>query len=613
MRRLFTLLAAFAVSVAFLFVAAPGARADENDSVGQVSAYHQDVKVAVDGTATVTLDLEYDFGNQRAHGPFIALVTKMRVPNDPDHWRNLPVEITSVTSPSGAPAKAEVKRESQAVVLKVGVQGRQVSGKQTYRVVYTIRGLIQPGETQSGGGKLDEFNWNAVGGGWQVPLSNVKVTLTGPAAASKAACFSGPKTTTPCQAEGTNSTTVTYAVDHLRAGEAMQVVAGFPVGTFKGAEPTFSKRYTIGNMFPVTPVTAIGGGLVALAGGGAVLAGVRRHGRDQAYLGLAPGMVPVAGDAGTVGTRQKAPVAVAFQPPKGATPGEVGTLIDGSADNTDVTATIVDLAVRGHLTITPGDGKGKFTMVRHSSPDQLRPYEAKILSTLFGGSDQITQKDLAKKSRATLLPNAREGLYTQVTSVLHWFRMQPALARGMAIAGGVVLLIAAAVVGGTLGLIGGWGVIGLGLAIPGLLLIALNRRISVRTPAGSAVLAQAKGFELYLTTAEADQIKFEEGVDVFSRYLPYAMVFGVTDRWVKVFEKLAAEGRYQADLGWYGSHNMGMIYGMSLASSFDALTQSMSSSMNQAIASANASSASSSGGSGFSGGGGFGGGGGGSW
>ena len=46
---------------------------------------------------------------------------------------------------------------------------------------------------------------------------------------------------------------------------------------------------------------------------------------------------------------------VEFVPPDGVLPGQVGTLVDEHANLVDVTATIVDLAVRGWLTITDLD------------------------------------------------------------------------------------------------------------------------------------------------------------------------------------------------------------------------------------------------------------------
>ena len=121
------------------------------------------------------------------------------------------------------------------------------------------------------------------------------------------------------------------------------------------------------------------------------------------------------------------------------------------------------------------------------------------------------------------------------------------------------------------------------------------------------MLEQARGFELYLRTAEKDQLKFEEGIDVFSRYLPYAMIFGVAERWTKLFVQLGAEGRYQADTSWYHGtdlyHSTGLFY-----AGLNSFSQDFSHSLSQATAAATAAqaaSSSSSGDSGFSGGGGF--------
>ena len=96
-----------------------------------------------------------------------------------------------------------------------------------------------------------------------------------------------------------------------------------------------------------------------------------------------------------------------------------------------------------------------------------------------------------------------------------------------------------------------YGLVGLAVVVSGLVLLALSSRMPARTPKGTAMLAQAKGFRTYLETAEANQIKFEEGEDVFSRYLPFAIVFGVAERWAKVFADLAASGAPVATPTWY--------------------------------------------------------------
>lgn len=69
-----------------------------------------------------------------------------------------------------------------------------------------------------------------------------------------------------------------------------------------------------------------------------------------------------------------------------------------------------------------------------------------------------------------------------------------------------------------------------------------------RTAEGAAVRVQTLGFQKYLATAEANQIRFEESLDVFSRYLPYALVFGLAERWAKVVGDVVRQGQL-ADAG----------------------------------------------------------------
>ena len=71
--------------------------------------------------------------------------------------------------------------------------------------------------------------------------------------------------------------------------------------------------------------------------------------------------------------------------------------------------------------------------------------------------------------------------------------------------------------------------------------------MAARTAEGSAVLAQSEGFKQYLVTAEANQIKWEEAQDIFSRYLPYAIVFGVASQWAGTFRAGGRGGRGRRD------------------------------------------------------------------
>ncbi|MGI3786576.1 MAG: hypothetical protein ACRYG2_38010, partial [Janthinobacterium lividum] len=109
------------------------------------------------------------------------------------------------------------------------------------------------------------------------------------------------------------------------------------------------------------------------------------------------------------------------------------------------------------------------------------------------------------------------------------------------------------------------------------------------------------------------QLRFEEGEDIFSRYLPWAIVFGLAERWSKVCGDLVAMGRLpDTSPSWYygtmnlASFNTGFLTGTLLSSASPVPAPSPGSS------GTGFGGGSSFGGGGFSGGGG-GGGGSGSW
>jgi uncharacterized membrane protein len=150
--------------------------------------------------------------------------------------------------------------------------------------------------------------------------------------------------------------------------------------------------------------------------------------------------------------------------------------------------------------------------------------------------------------------------------------------------------------------------------IPILITVAVIRvklRRGQRTADGRAMCDQVEGFKTYLATAEADQLRFEEGEDIFSRYLPWAIAFELADRWAKVCGDLVAMGRLPADppYWYYGSFNM---YAFNTGFLTSSLTTAASPAPVAASSGTGFGGGSSFSGGGFSGGGG-GGGGGGSW
>lgn len=607
-RVLLTLLAA-CLGLMLPVLSPAAARADDDvPAEWRISRYDVAARTDASGTTTVTLNFDFHFGSSPGHGPILYFPLRQEVGDNPDVWRMIDLEIGAVTSNTGAPTQVARDVESGVLLLRIGDEDVTLRDTQSYTVTYTVRGLIAPRQQVSG---LDEFNWNAVGTGWVVPLENVTVSLIGPTPIERVACFQGSTFDTTCPATPSGATATYGPVDRLEPGEGLQVVAGFPAGTFTGAEPRFEKRYHVGNLFPLTPVS---GGLAALIGAlgvGAVVMRTRRSARDEAYVGLTPGLTPAAGAEARVGAARDMPVTVQFAPPRGARPGELGVLLDAKADNVDVTATIIDLAVRGHYRIVE-DGDKEWRFERRGTPDALTSPEQHVVDTLFESGGVVTTDELKEKEYHDLLPRTRTLLYDRVTRELHWYRSSPQIARALAVFAGLGLIALGAGVGLALAFLFGLGLVGLGVMAIGVAVLVLNNRFGRRTAEGSAVLAQTKGFELYLRTAEADQIRFEEGIDVFSRYLPYAIVFGVAERWAKIFQDLAAQGRYEPHTDWYvGPY--GYFYSTGFVHSMNDLSSQLSHAMQAAVASQTAATHATSGGSGFSGGGGFGGGGGGGW
>ena len=286
-----------------------------------------------------------------------------------------------------------------------------------------------------------------------------------------------------------------------------------------------------------------------------------------------------------------------FAPPKGVRPGLVGTIIDEEANTIDVSATVVDLAVRGYLTIEEVESGGLFKradwqltkLVPPEQAEALLPYEETLLAGIFAESNPVLLSGLKNKFHTTLT-TAQSQMYAEVTRS-GWFRKSPEKARRGWTALGMLVMGA--------GLVSGWflgfqsaetdRVGGLSFVVPSGIVLAWgcwSRAPSSicsasgwppRLRAGSAVLAQSLGFKQYLVTAEARQIRFEEAQDIFSRYLPYAIVFGVADRWAGTFSEVAeaatAAGQSIGMPGWYifaGSGGFGNFGG--IASGMDSFS-----------------------------------------
>ena len=84
--------------------------------------------------------------------------------------------------------------------------------------------------------------------------------------------------------------------------------------------------------------------------------------------------------------------------------------------------------------------------------------------------------------------------------------------------------------------------------------LTFTMRMKQRTKKSSKLLGRILGFKEFIRTAELDRIQrlVEENPSYFYNVLPYAYVFGLTDRWAKKFEGITVQPPAWYDSGYGG-------------------------------------------------------------
>jgi uncharacterized membrane protein YgcG len=579
----------------------------------QIDSFVIDYDMQPSGVLSVKEAITWRFGSDSGrHGIQRDLVTREPDPNsDQDFVYGITnIKVTSpdegvATQWSSKTTESQGGREAE-LNIRIGDPDRTIATPTaTYVLSYDVTGAMR-----SFNG-YDEFFWDGPGFGNPL-IKDLKITTTVPGGAQDATCFYGPpRSTTPCETEDfTEGGKATFGQTNVQPGASVSIAVKITPGLVADNKPHMEP-----NGAKLSPAERVGA--FALAGVSllsAVLSPIvgvfwwRKNGRDQRYAGLPPGTVPLAGqEAEIVPNDPDIPIPVAFSPPR-IPVAEAGLLIDGQVDTRETAATIIDLAVRGALTVR-SYGKDDFQITLVDPNRATAPHEMVLLTSLFEGEPPGALKDLsAPGSMADAHERMRDSVRNQVTS-RGWFRKVPSAATGGLGFGLIVIAIFASFA------VGFWLLLLCIPLLPILITLAVIRaklKRGQRTAEGRAVCDQVEGFRTYLATAEADQLKFEEGEDIFSKYLPWAIIFELADRWAKICGDLVAMGRLPNETPyWYvGNYPMAAFNTAFLTSSLTSAATPVASSSGAGGTGFGGGSAF--GGGGFSGGGG-GGGGSGSW
>ena len=556
MRRLLLGLAALALVLGAAVLGATPALAAAED---QIDSFTIDYRLQPSGVLDVRETIVWRFGDDSGrHGIQRDLVTRERYDQTQDAVYGITdIEVSSpdrVATQFRSTTTEKDGGRTEVLNLRIGDPDRTISrATATYVISYSVTGAMR---TFDG---YDELFWDASGFG-NPAVTELAVTVAVPGGAQDTSCFYGPpQSDTPCPTERTTADGAEFAVTDLPAGEGLsfgvKIAPGLVADNRPHLEPDGSKL-TAGERAALIGAGTVGAGLLV----GSPLVGAlwwRRHGRDQRYEGLAPGTAPYAGQSvRVVPNDPDLPIPVAFSPPH-IPVAEAGLLIDGQVDARETAATIIDLAVRGALQVqSTSDDDFRVTLL---DPDRANaPHEMVLLTNVFGGQPPGATVDLS--TQGSML-SAHKALQTSVINQVTargWFRKVPsATATGSA---GFGLVAAAAFAAFGLGAWVLWLLVPLLPVLVTYLVIRFKLRRGQRTPDGRAVCDQVEGFRTYLATAEADQLRFEEGEDIFSKYLPWAIVFELADRWAELCGQLVAMGRLPDQVPYWYTGNYSMAY-----------------------------------------------------
>jgi len=557
-----------------LLVAAPAAA----QRTLEIERFDARITVRIDGTIDVEETIRAKFTGSW-NGIYRKVPVEYRTPQG-FKW-SIRLDLLSATDQDGQPLKTESGREDHFIKYKMWVPGA-TDAVRTLVLRYRAHNALRFFEDH------DELYWNVTGDEWDVALGDVTAVIHLPAAATgiRATAFNGVYGSTSREAsvapEG-DSVRITMP-RKLEFREGLTAVVGWDKGLVP--EPTRADRvlgFLAANWPLALPVPVLIGMLLLWS----------RRGRDPRML----------------------PVAVRYEPPAGLTPAEAGTLTDESADMRDITATIVDLAVQGHLRIEEREDSKLFGLVKEkefvfhrTTPKDgaraLFPHEAEVMQGIFqDGATTVELSDLENEFYKCL-DDIKSGVLDRLVHQGFYAR-RPDHVRGRWIGFGIVSGLVTAIGGAAISPAMGAAPVAFivaGFAI-GLILVSIGYHMPSRTILGARTLEQVLGFGEFLE--RVDKERFERVVktpEMFERFLPYAMAFGVEKKWASAFKDI-----YMEAPSWYAGSGIHAFN----ASSFSSRLSAMSSRAESVMSSSPRTSSGSGFSGGSSGGGGGGGGGGG--
>ena len=546
-----------------------------------INDFASSISIKKDSSLTVKETLSVEFHRPR-HGIYRDI--PCRYQDSYGSSITTPIDIISVTDGSDGSVKFRISRTGNIIRVRIGDAKHYVSGLQRYEITYRVQNAILFFDDH------DELYWNVTGNDWNAPIKKSRCLLSLEGEKTKqfwASCYTGRK--------GSQESTCRYipgdnfiefiSQKNFLPGEGFTIAYGWDKGIVSPPSPF---RKLIWMMNPAQNWVFI----LPLVSCIIMTTLWVRIGRDP---------------------KVRESVTVMYSPPQFDTrplsPAEVGAMVDENLDPRDITATIVGLAIRGHIKIEETKKEGlildatDYYLKKLKETDaSLSPFERQLMQDIFGslpGKMVSEMKNTFYKNILSLKSSLYGGLIQKkyFTTNPDNVRKRYLVIAGALVVGTIVLL--SSLLGDRLGDIRPF----LAGILTGLPVLGLAKHMPAKTRAGAAVYQHILGFQEFLNRAEKDQLERMKDQNLFSKFFPYALALNVADNWAKAFE-----GIYQEPPDWYVSPaGMGRFNPVNFNRSFHSAVSDMS------TAAYSAPRGSGAGSSGSFGGGSSGGGGGGSW
>ncbi len=490
----------------------------------EITAFESEIAVSEDSSMRVTERIAVTF---RGRWNGIVRSLPVQYPTARGLTYHLRLAVETVFDEQGNLLTYETSPREDYRDVKIFIPGAE-DATRTVVLVYRVKNGLRffP--------EHDELYWNVTGNDEGVPIRRASATVTLPERAAeslRAVAYTGPFGARGREAKVTvEKNVVTVSTTRpLGYKEGLTLAVGWDKGIVR--EPSWIERISwyVGDN-PLLGLPLLVTAVMTLLW--------YRAGRDP---------------------RRTQSVMPLYDPPEGLRPAEVGVLVDYILDSRDVTATLVDLAVRGYLTIEESGEEFAFHLTKAPEEwgEDLKPYERFFLDSLsrfalVRGDEKkktVWLSDL-RNNFYVYLSNLRTQIYAELIQKRYLLR-RPDTVRQLYLKVVFFILLAGGMVIELAGLAAdrlvSWGI----LLVSAAVVAAFAWIMPARTRRGADVYAKILGLQEYLTRAEKDRLKLQDP-KTFERLLPYAMALGVESNWARAFGSLTTEPPdwYQGGAGW---------------------------------------------------------------